>query len=116
MTQEKFHRSKNKRGKVKTTIVYGYIFAHQSKSSSNSPSPLPLNINKKGENKLSVENEKVCCNCRHNIREWDEGGMCHTHCEIDGHYIDYIRCMEGWCRHWATDEAYWKGAENDALY
>lgn len=49
---------------------------------------------------MSVENGKVCCNCRHCIRigDWE------CECQEDGHYIGYVECMEGWCRHWATDE------------
>ena len=53
---------------------------------------------------MSVENGKVCCNCRHNIRHYeDKGGACY--CDIDNHYIGYIECMEGWCRHWSKDKA-----------
>jgi len=61
---------------------------------------------------MSVENNKVCCNCRHCIRKWGKGkqkGICLTYCEIDKHYICYVECMEGWCRHWAKER------ENDAM-
>jgi len=52
---------------------------------------------------MSRENNKVCCNCRHNIRNYDdEGGACH--CDIDGHYIGYVECMTGWCRRWAKEK------------
>ena len=52
---------------------------------------------------MSVENDKVCCNCRHNIRTGEPGKVT-CHCDIDDSYIGYIRCMEGWCRHWALDK------------
>jgi len=59
---------------------------------------------------MSVENGKVCCNCRHNIRHYeDECGVCY--CNIDNHYIGYFECMEGWCRHWAKEKQ--KARKND---
>lgn len=51
---------------------------------------------------MSAKNNKVCCNCRHNIRTSD--GECH--CDIDGHYIGYIDCFEHWCRRWARDKKF----------
>lgn len=59
---------------------------------------------------MSEENGKVCCNCRHNIRK-PKKTYVENYCEIDGHYIVYIECFEGWCRHWASDEKEWKGEE-----
>ena len=53
-----------------------------------------------------MSKDRVCCNCRHNIRtEKDE--LIESHCEIDGSYIGYAKCFEGWCKHWA------KEAENE---
>lgn len=52
---------------------------------------------------MSVENNKICCNCRHNIRT-KETTCIECHCDIDGHYIGYIACFEHWCRHWAKDK------------
>ena len=56
--------------------------------------------------KIDLTNEqvrnRVCCNCRHNIRTGD--GFASCHCEIDGHYIGYVACFDDWCRHWASDE------------
>lgn len=49
---------------------------------------------------MSVYNDKVCCNCRHDIRTDDY----ENYCDIDGHYIGYIECFEGWCRHWAKEK------------
>lgn len=61
---------------------------------------------------MSVENGKVCCNCRHNIRHYeDKGGACY--CDIDNHYIGYIECMEGWCRHWAKERGDTDGKDAD---
>jgi hypothetical protein len=51
---------------------------------------------------MSVENGKVCCNCRHNIRTGEVPEI-ECHCDIDGSYIGYVRCMEGWCRHWSKE-------------
>jgi len=51
---------------------------------------------------MSVENNKVCCNCRHNIRTGEVPNI-ECHCEIDGSYIGYVKCMEYWCRHWSKE-------------
>lgn len=53
---------------------------------------------------MSVENGKVCCNCRHDIRTKDKSGDIKNTCDIDGSYIGYVRCMTGWCRHWAKEK------------
>ena len=53
--------------------------------------------------------DRVCCNCRHNIRtDSDEYAMVLCHCEIDGHYIGYVECMTYKCKNWASDERKWK--------
>lgn len=59
---------------------------------------------------MSVENGKVCCNCRHCIRDRSEG-YCKCICEVMGHQISYIQVMTGWCRHWATDAKKWEEVE-----
>ena len=46
--------------------------------------------------------ERHCYNCRHNIRTGEIANR-ECHCEIDGHWIGYVQCFEGWCRHWAMD-------------
>ena len=51
---------------------------------------------------MSVENNKVCCNCRHNIRHYEDKGVA-CYCDIDNHYIGYVQCMEHWCRHWSKE-------------
>lgn len=56
-----------------------------------------------GGRKMSAENDKVCCNCRYCIRRWEGEGTCMTYCELDGHYICYADCMDGWCRHWSRE-------------
>lgn len=67
---------------------------------------------------MSVENGKVCCNCRHNIRKREvmfketfikcaimlKETFIKCYCDIDNHYIGYTECMAGWCRHWAKDK------------
>ena len=60
---------------------------------------------------MSEENGKVCCNCWHNIRHRDIHDQVMCICEVDDHYIGYMECMEGWCRHWASDEKKWKEVE-----
>lgn len=52
---------------------------------------------------MSEENGKVCCNCRHNKRYHDEGGMIYCECEVSGDWLSYVRVMTGWCRHWAKE-------------
>ena len=52
--------------------------------------------------RMSVENGKVCCNCRHNIRT-GEVPKIECHCDIDNSYIGYVQCMEGWCKHWSKE-------------
>ena len=51
----------------------------------------------------SVDRTQCCCNCRHDIRTWDDDAHCINYCKIDEHYIGYIECFEGWCRHWAKE-------------
>ena len=52
---------------------------------------------------MSVENGKVCCNCRHNIRKRDEKYGIVSYCEIKDYNLGYIQVMEGWCRHWVKE-------------
>lgn len=62
---------------------------------------------------MSVETGKVCCNCRHNIRTRGEDMYTICTCEIDGHHIGYVECMENWCRHWASDEKKWREKDDN---
>jgi hypothetical protein len=51
---------------------------------------------------MSAENGKVCCNCRHCIRERDEKTLyTYCHCEVDGGFLPYVDVMGFWCRKWA---------------
>lgn len=61
---------------------------------------------------MSVENGKVCCNCRHCIRYRDIHDRVGCVCEIDDKYMGYAQVMEGWCRHWATDVKKWEEKES----
>ena len=65
---------------------------------------------------MSVENGKVCCNCRHNIRlvETVYQAIIECHCDIDNHYIGYVECMEYWCKHWSKEKDK-VGVDNDNL-
>ena len=54
---------------------------------------------------MSVENGKVCCNCRHCIRVRNEETLyTECHCEISGVYLSYQSVMGDWCRHWAKEQ------------
>jgi hypothetical protein len=60
---------------------------------------------------MSAENGKICCNCKHCIREWDQDGFCHCKCEVTGEYIGYLQVFEGWCRQWSIEGK--KGENNE---
>lgn len=52
--------------------------------------------------------DRVCCNCRHNIRHNaitsdNEYIATINNCDIDGHYIGYSQCFDNWCRHWSEE-------------
>lgn len=50
---------------------------------------------------MSAENNQVCCNCRHCIRERNEETLyTECHCEISGEYLGYMAVMTGWCKEW----------------
>ncbi len=53
---------------------------------------------------MSAEDGKVCCNCRHCIREDDEALHTHCYCEVEKRYLGYGAVMEWWCRHWAKEK------------
>ena len=66
---------------------------------------------KDGE-RMSAENGKVCCNCRHNIRTGEFGDI-KCHCDIDGHYIGYVECFDHWCRRWAKSHKFDEEVNNE---
>ena len=49
------------------------------------------------------ENRK-CVNCRHNIRKEKPSGNIECVCEITNEHIGYVKCFDGWCRHWAKQK------------
>ena len=54
---------------------------------------------------MSVKNGKVCCNCRHNIRQKDKKyGITLCYCEVKNYNMSYAQVMEGFCRHWAKEK------------
>lgn len=54
---------------------------------------------------MSVENGKVCCNCRYCIRERDEETLyTKCHCEVSGEYLGYLSVMSDWCMHWSREK------------
>ena len=53
---------------------------------------------------MSVENGKVCCNCRHCKRIKNEWDATDCYCEVDGNRLCIYDVLEGWCRHWAKDK------------
>ena len=56
------------------------------------------------------ENRK-CVNCRHNIRKEKPSGNIECVCEITNSHIGYVKCFEGWCRHWANQKSDGKEAK-----
>lgn len=60
---------------------------------------------------MSVENGKVCCNCRHCKRIIKEHGKrIECRCDRDNAYLTYMNVMSYWCRHWAKE----RETENEA--
>jgi len=54
---------------------------------------------------MSVENNRVCCNCRHCVRSKDgKYDIIVCRCEIYDKYLSYASVMESWCRHWAKEK------------
>ena len=53
---------------------------------------------------MSVENNKVCCNCRHLYRKEGKFGTIETYCDINDHYVGYVEFFEHWCRRWAKEK------------
>lgn len=52
-----------------------------------------------------MSKERVCCNCRHNIREKDKKyKVIICRCEVKNIYLSYATVMEGWCKHWAKEK------------
>ena len=59
---------------------------------------------------MSVENGKVCCNCRHCKRITKEHGKrIECRCDRDNAYLTYTNVLSYWCRHWAKERV----AENE---
>ena len=56
---------------------------------------------------LEKECEKVCCNCKHNIRKGEITNI-ECYCEIDNHHIGYVSCFTDKCKRWAKGEKQWK--------
>ena len=48
--------------------------------------------------------ERKYVNCRHNIRKEKPSGNIECVCEITNEHIGYVKCFEGWCRHWAKQK------------
>lgn len=50
--------------------------------------------------------DKVCCNCAHNIRCPVRGDLAHIecYCDIDNHFITYAACMADNCEEWEEAE------------
>ena len=46
---------------------------------------------------MSVENGKVCCNCKHNIRT--KGlDLIECRCDFDGSWLSFVAVMTHWSR------------------
>ena len=46
--------------------------------------------------------DRVCCNCEHNKRT-GEVERIECHCDIDGTYIGYAKCMAYCCEYWKEE-------------
>ena len=57
----------------------------------------------RNRNKISMENGKVCCNCRHNIRSETDDDIISCKCEIDDSWLSYVTVMTYRCRHWSRE-------------
>lgn len=64
---------------------------------------------------MSVENGKVCCNCRHCIRIGGDINPVTCGCDIDDSWLSYVTVMTHWCRHWSRDKAESEGIRNEKL-
>ena len=51
---------------------------------------------------MSEDRKRCCCNCGHNKRVPTSRDI-ECYCDRDGHYIGYLECFEGWCRHWCKE-------------
>lgn len=51
-----------------------------------------------------MSEKRKCVNCRHNICKEKPSGNIECVCEITNSHIGYVKCLEGWCRHWAKDK------------
>ena len=60
---------------------------------------------------MEKERKRVCCNCGNNIRTGELSNI-KCHCTIYGHYIGYIKCFEGWCKHWKKGKK-WDNIKED---
>ena len=60
----------------------------------------------KGRRMIMADRKRCCCNCGRNIRHEVAPHGIECHCEIDGHYIGYIECFEGWCRRWKKSHTF----------
>lgn len=50
-----------------------------------------------------MSEKRKCVNCRHNIRKEKPSGNIECVCEITNEHIGYVKCFEGWCKHWVKD-------------
>ena len=65
---------------------------------------------------MSVENSKVCCNCRHCIREHDENyDMIVCRCERYNRYLSYAEVMSGFCKRWVKVKSISRMYENAGI-
>ena len=59
------------------------------------------------------ERKRVCCNCGNNLRIRNQHLDFHNERAIDGHYISYLDCFDGWCRHWKKEKKHELQEEGD---
>lgn len=53
---------------------------------------------------MSILDDKVCRNCKHNIATKDRWGNEYNHCDVNGLHIGYGDIVSHWCEHWSEDK------------
>jgi hypothetical protein len=54
---------------------------------------------------MSVKNGKVCCNCRHCIRNQDKKyNIVVCRCEVFDRYLSYAEVLTSCCKRWAKEK------------
>ena len=52
---------------------------------------------------MNIENEKICCNCKHKRNKGDDNKI-YCWCNFTGKHLSYAEVMTGWCKHWRAKD------------